>query len=66
MSEMTQLPSKTQNSKFEPWLSEVENATSRSRRLPAIRVDGEETFLFLSNRRDGETNPELQRERQRF
>ena len=24
----------------------------------ALRVDGEETFLFLSNRRDRETNPE--------
>ena len=24
-----------------------------------LRVDGEETFLFLSNRRDRETNPEL-------
>ena len=24
-----------------------------------VRVDGEETFLFLSNRRDRETNPEL-------
>ena len=33
--------------------SDTENATSR--------VDGEETFLilFLSNRRDRETNPEL-------
>ena len=28
-------------------------------------VDGEETFLFLSNRRDREPNPELWRERQR-
>ena len=26
-------------------------------------VDGEETFLFLSNRRDREPNPELWRER---
>ena len=30
-----------------------------------LRVDGEETFLFLSNRQDRETNPELQRESQR-
>ena len=30
---------------------------------PTIRVDGEEPFLFLANRRDRETNPELQRER---
>ena len=28
-------------------------------------VDGEETLLFLSNRRDREPNPELWRERQR-
>ena len=28
-------------------------------------VDGGETFLFLSNRRDRESNPELWRERQR-
>ena len=28
-------------------------------------MDGEETFLFLSNRRDREPNPELWRERQR-
>ena len=28
-------------------------------------VDGEATFLFLSNRRDREPNPELWRERQR-
>ena len=27
--------------------------------LSFFRVDGEETFLFLSNRRDRETNPEL-------
>ena len=30
-----------------------------------LRLDGDETFLFLLNRRDRETNPELQRERQR-
>ena len=58
----------TQDSKFVPWRSEAEHATSRSRRLPTIlisHVDGEETFLFLSNRRDREPNPELWRERQR-
>ena len=47
---------------MEPWRSEAEHATSRSRRLPTIRVlrvDWEETFLFLLNRRDWETNPEL-------
>ena len=55
MSEMTQ------DSKFKPWRSETEHATFRSRMLPAIvlRVDGEETFLLLSNRRDRETSPEL-------
>ena len=40
----------TQDSKFEPWRSEAENATSRSRRLPQYwlsHVDGEETFLFF-------------------
>ena len=26
---------------------------------PVLHVDGEETFLFLSNRRDWEPNPEL-------
>ena len=35
MIEMT-LSSKTQDSKFEPWRSEAEHATSRSRRLPTI------------------------------
>ena len=37
----------TQDSKFVPWRSEVEHATSRSRRLPTIlsHVDGEETFF---------------------
>ena len=52
----------TQDSKFEPWRSEAEHATSRSRRLLTIlsftRGWGE-TFLFLSNRRDREPNPEL-------
>ena len=38
----------TQDSKFEPWQSEAEHATSRSRRLPQYwlsHVDGEETFF---------------------
>ena len=36
----------TQDSKFEPWRSEVEYATSRSRRLYWLsHVDGEETFF---------------------
>ena len=58
----------TQDSKFEPWRSEAEHATSRSRRLPTIltftRGWGRDIFLFLSNRRDREPNPELWRERQ--
>ena len=52
----------TQDSKFEPWRSEAEHATSRSWRLPTILSFArgrEETFLFLSNRRDREPNTEL-------
>ena len=56
MSEMTL---QKQDSKFKPWRSEAEHATAQSRRLSTIRVDGEETFVFLSNRRERETNPEL-------
>ena len=41
----------------------------RSSTLPlghgVLGVDGEETFMFLSNRRGREANPELLRERQR-
>ena len=37
MNEMTHCPLyQTQDSKFEPWRSEAENATSWSRRLPTI------------------------------
>ena len=50
----------TQDSKFEPWRSEAEHATSRSRRLPTIL-----TFTRGGDRRDREPNPELWRERQR-
>ena len=51
----------TQDSKFKPWRSEAEHATSRSRRLPTILnfTSGGETLLFLSNRRDLKTSPEL-------
>ena len=55
----------TRDSKFKPWRSEAEHASSRSRRLLTILflrvllVDGEETFLFPSNRRNWETNPEI-------
>ena len=58
----------TQDSKFEPWRSEAEHATSRSRRLPTIltftRGWGRNIFCFF-NRRDREPNPELWRESQR-
>ena len=47
---------KTQDSKFEPWRSEAEYATSRSRSLTeathnieSLRVIGEETFCFVWN-----------------
>ena len=53
----------TQDLKFKPWRSEIEHATSRSRRLPTILSFtsgwGRNIFLFLSSRRDRETNPEL-------
>ena len=58
----------TQDSKFEPWWSEAEHATSRSRRLPTIltftRGWRRNIFWFFINRRDREPNPELWRERQ--
>ena len=44
----------TQDSKFEPWWSEAEHATSRSRRLPTILnfyECGEETFCFFETLR---------------
>ena len=49
----------TQDSKFKPWRSEVEHATSRSLRLPTIlsfTSGWGRNILFLSNRRDRETN----------
>ena len=52
----------TEDSKFKPWMSEVEHATSRSWKHSqywVLRVDGEETCLFFSKRQDRETNPEL-------
>ena len=52
MNEMT-LSYKTQDSKFEPWRSEAEHATSRSRRLPTIL-----TRRVRSMRRRGEMSPE--------
>ena len=50
----------TQDSKFEPWRSEAEHATSQSRRLPAILTFTRgwgRNILFLSNRRVREPNP---------
>ena len=44
----------TQDSKFEPWRSEVEHATSRSRRLPTIR--------WRNNMKDGESFSTHQKE----
>ena len=52
----------TQDSKFKPWRSEAEHATSQ---YWLSHVDGEETFFVSFNRRDREPNPELWRERQR-
>ena len=50
MIEMT-LFSRKQYSKFEPWRSEAEHATSRSRRLPTIltflREWGRNIFMFF-------------------
>ena len=51
----------TQDSKFEPWRSEAEHATSRSRRLPAILTFTRgwgRNILFLSNRRTGNRTPD--------
>ena len=47
----------TQDAKFEPWRSEAEHATSRSRRLPIIltftRGWGRNTFFFFKPPRPG-------------
>ena len=58
----------TQDSKFEPGglrPSTLPLGHGGSPQYWLSHVDGEETFLFLSNRRDREPNPELWRERQR-
>ena len=51
----------TQDSKFEPWRSEAENATSRSRRLPAIltftRGWGWNIFCFFQTAETGNRAP---------
>ena len=51
----------TQDSKFEPWRSQVEHATSRSRRLPAIltftRGWGINIFCFFQTAETGNRTP---------
>ena len=51
----------TQDSKFEPWRSEAEHATSRSRRLPTIltftRGWGRNTFCFFQTAETGNRTP---------
>ena len=51
----------TQDSKFEPWWSEAEHATSRSRRLPTILTFthgwGRNIFCFLQTAEPGNRTP---------
>ena len=51
----------TQDSKFEPWRSEVEHATSRSRRLPTILTFthgwGRNIFCFFQTAETGNRTP---------
>ena len=51
----------TQNLKFEPWWSETEHATSRSRRLPTIltftRGLGRNIFCFFQTAETGNRTP---------
>ena len=52
----------TQDSKFEPWRSEAEHATSRSRRLPTIltftRGWGRNIFCFFQTAETGNWTPD--------
>ena len=52
----------TQNSKFEPWWSEAEHATSRSRRLPTILTFhtwmGKKQFCFFQTAETGNRTPD--------
>ena len=52
----------TQDSKFEPWRSEAEHATSRSRRLPTIltftRGWGRNNFCFFQTAETGNRTPD--------
>ena len=51
----------TQDSKFQPWRSEAEHATSRSRRLPTIltftRGWGRNIFCFFQTAETGNRTP---------
>ena len=51
----------TQDSKFEPWRSEAEHATARSRRLPAILIFtrgwGRNIFCFFQTAGTGNRTP---------
>ena len=49
----------TQDSKSEPWRSEAEHATSRSRRLPTIFYTwmGEKHFCFFQTAETGNRTP---------
>ena len=57
----------TQDSKFEPWRSEADHATSRSRRLPIIftftRGWGRNIFVSFKPPRTGNRTPNCERQR---
>ena len=48
----------TQDSKFEPWRSEAEHATSRSRRLPTILTFTRGQFCFFQTAETGNRTPD--------
>ena len=58
---MIEMTLQTQDSKFDPWWSEAEHATSRSRRLPAIltftRGWGRNIFSFFQTAETGNRTP---------
>ena len=60
----------TQDSKFEPWRSEAEHATSRSRRLPTIltftRGWGRNIFCFFQTAETGNRTPNYPRAPARY
>ena len=61
MIEMTRTVLQTQDSKFEPWRSEAEHATSRSQRLPTILIFtrgwGRNIFCFFQTGETGNQTP---------